>query len=206
MSVLGAFLRPLLQANDAGFLAGGLPLRYGSARSRQFISDGHGWPSAAGAWMRRSGRFAPDAAPVRATRRWGTPVVGRTGGTPRGTPMAMDGQVPREPWMAGAAPAASLMRLTDSSSTRRVPTNAAQESARRREVPRAETVSVEPAETSGFLRGKTLSGRWMSIEHWEMNAERVCWVEPGSRAVGCERGAPLRRSVTMAGVPATESR
>jgi hypothetical protein len=63
----------------------------------------------------------------------------------------------------------------------------------------AETVSVEPAETSRFSRGKTLSGRRMLIEHWEMIAGQGCWVEPGSRAVGCERGAPLRSSVHMSG-------
>ena len=36
-------------------------------------------------------------------------------------------------------------------------------------------------------------------DDWEGNAGHDRWTQPGSRAVGCERGAPLRRSDVMAG-------
>src|SRR5659263_501905 len=117
---------------DAGFLAGGLPLRYhrrcpwtGKCRGS------HGWrerPAILGLLACASARsrrpclhFAPDAAPVRATRRWGTPSVIKTGGTAWGTPMAMDGQVPREPWTAGAASEGSQGGLPERSEEGGIP-------------------------------------------------------------------------------------
>ncbi|MCL5885245.1 MAG: hypothetical protein M1377_07920, partial [Deltaproteobacteria bacterium] len=64
-------------------------------------------------------------------------------------------------------------------------------------------------------RRKSLSDRWMLAEDWEANADHVRWMEPGPllrilrprhsaipghrSQVGCERGAPLRRSVKSAG-------
>ena len=43
-------------------------------------------------------------------------------------------------------------------------------------VPRAETASVEPAETSRLLRGYIPSDSRISRNRWEMIAGHVCWV------------------------------
>jgi len=49
-------------------------------------------------------------------------------------------------------------------------------------------------EDLAFFRQRNQLLRKMSEKNWEVIAGHVRWMQPGSRAVGCERGSPLRRS------------
>jgi hypothetical protein len=51
-----------------------------------------------------------------------------------------------------------------------------------------------------LFRQRNQLSRKMAENNWEVIAGYVRWTQPGSRAVGCERGAPLRRSDDEAGV------
>jgi len=50
-----------------------------------------------------------------------------------------------------------------------------------------------------LYKRRDVTRRRIPKDDWKTDAEHVRWTQPGSRAVGCERGAPLRRSVDSCG-------